>query len=37
MVSNAEIDALAITRNDFDPEWSYTIAPGPHNSVFKLA
>lgn len=28
-VSDAEIDALAITRNDFHPEWNYTIATRP--------
>ncbi len=35
-VSDAEIDALAITRNDFHPEWNYTIAPRPQNSALNL-
>ncbi|MBP2233368.1 hypothetical protein J2847_006706 [Azospirillum agricola] len=36
-VSDAEINALAITKNDFHPEWNYTIAPRPQNSALDLA
>ncbi|MBK1837191.1 hypothetical protein JHL17_07180 [Azospirillum sp. YIM B02556] len=35
-VSDAQIDALAITRNDLNPEWNYTIAPRPQNNALNL-
>jgi hypothetical protein len=36
-VTDAEMDTLAITRNDFHPEWNYTIAPKLQNSALNLA
>ena len=36
-VSDAEMNALAITRNDFHPEWNYTISPRPEVQSLNLA
>jgi hypothetical protein len=35
-VSNAEMDAIAITGDDFHPEWNYTIAPRKLNEAIVL-
>lgn len=36
-VTDAEMHTLAITRNDFHPEWNYTIAPRSENHALNLA
>ena len=36
-VSDAEMNTLAITRNDFHPEWNYTFAPRAENRALILA
>ena len=36
-VTDDEMAALAITRNDFHPEWNYAIAPRAQNRAFNLA
>ncbi len=36
-ISDAEMDALAITRNDFHPEWNYSIAPRSGIRAFNSA
>ena len=36
-VTDAEMEALKITRNDFHPEWNYTIAPRSENRALNLA
>lgn len=36
-VPDAEMNTLAITRNDFHPEWNYTIAPRSKNHALILA
>jgi hypothetical protein len=36
-VTDAEMEALAITRNDFHPEWNYTISPRKQNRAVVLA
>ncbi|RTR10559.1 ISAzo13 family transposase [Azospirillum griseum] len=36
-VTDAEMEALRITPNDFHPEWNYTIAPRAENNVLNLA
>ena len=36
-VTGAEMDRLAITRDDFHPEWNYTISPRSKNRAVVLA
>ena len=36
-VTAAEIDSLSITRDDFHPEWNYTISPRTINRAVILA
>ena len=36
-VTDAEMDAIAMTRNQFHPEWNYTIAPKSENRALNLA
>jgi hypothetical protein len=36
-VTDAEMDSLAITRDDFHPEWNYTISPRTANRAVILA
>lgn len=36
-VTDAEMEALAITRDDFHPEWNYAIAPRSSDEASKLA
>jgi len=36
-VTGAEMDSLAITRDDFHPEWNYTISPRTMNRAVILA
>ena len=36
-VTDDEMQALAITRNDFHPEWNYTITPRAPDRVLDLA
>lgn len=36
-VSDAEMDAIALTRDDFHPEWNYTISPRQPKGVVVLA
>jgi hypothetical protein len=36
-VTDAEMEALAITRNDFHPEWNYTISPRNSDRAVILA
>ena len=36
-VTDAEMEALALTHNDFHPEWNYTIAPRSKDRALNLA
>jgi hypothetical protein len=36
-VTDDEMATLAITRNDFHPEWNYAIAPRAQNRALNLA
>ena len=36
-VPDAEMNTFAITRNDFHPEWNYTIAPRSEDRALILA
>jgi hypothetical protein len=36
-ITDADMNTLAITRNDFHPEWNYTIAPRSENHALNLA
>jgi len=36
-ITDAEMEAVAINRNDFHPEWNYTIAPRSQDRALNLA